>query len=114
MADQHRNRVNVVYSTNPEFQYEHQQDEELETIPKNQQNLKVALDRKQRAGKIVTLVSGFVGKSNDLETLGKLLKSKCGTGGSVKDGDILIQGDFRDKVIKLLLDEGYRAKKTGG
>jgi translation initiation factor 1 len=107
-------RVNIVYSTKPDFEYEYQQEEEFATLPNQQQNLRVMLDRKQRAGKTVTLVTGFVGKADDLEKLGKMLKSKCGTGGTVKDGQILIQGNFSDKVLNYLLSEGYKAKRAGG
>lgn len=90
----------MVYSTNPGFMPESaNEQEEVETLPKNQQKLRVVLDKKQRAGKVVTLVTGFVGKDEDLQALGKELKTKCGAGGSVKDGEILIQGDYREKVI---------------
>lgn len=114
MSNKIKDRVNIVYSTNPDFKYETEQDSEVDTLPKNQQNLKVMLDKKQRAGKMVSLITGFVGSTNDLEALGKLLKTKCGVGGTVKDGEILIQGDFRDKILQLLLSEGYKAKKAGG
>ncbi len=107
-------KVNVVYSTNPNFNYEVQKDEEQNTLPPAQQSLKVMLDKKQRAGKAVTLISGYIGTTDDLEKLGKLLKTKCGVGGTVKDGEILIQGDFQDKVLTLLSNEGYKAKKIGG
>ena len=113
-SQKNKDRVNIVYSTNPDFAYQYRPDEEAETLPKQQQNLKVFLDKKQRAGKMVTLVTGFVGKEIDLGALGKLLKTKCGVGGTVKDGEILIQGDFRDKILQLLLTEGYKAKKAGG
>ena len=113
-SQKNKDRVNIVYSTNPDFAYQYSPDEEAETLPKQQQNLKVFLDKKQRAGKMVTLVTGFVGKEIDLGALGKLLKTKCGVGGTVKDGEILIQGDFRDKILQLLLTEGYKAKKAGG
>lgn len=101
----------IVYSTNPDFSYKHDEAPEArETLPPAQQQLKVKLDTKQRAGKTVTAIDGFIGKDEDLEKLGKELKTKCGTGGSVKDGLILIQGDYREKVVKWLQEWGYKAK----
>jgi len=108
-----KNRDGVVYSTDESFEYNYASDDESATLPPAQQNLKVFLDRK-KAGKIVTIVNNYVGKNDDLEVLGKMLKSKCGVGGTVKEGEILIQGEVRDKVIDLLIKAGYKAKKAGG
>ena len=107
-------RQGVVYSTNPEFSYQTDEENTPATLPAQQQQLRVQLDKKQRGGKQVTLVTGFVGADADLQALGKLLKTKCGVGGSAKDGEIVVQGDFRDKVLEVLLKEGYKAKKVGG
>ena len=104
----------VVYSTNPNFQYETGNTEEAETLSPNQQKLRVQLDRKNRGGKVVTLVTGFVGTDDDLKELGRMLKSKCGVGGSAKDGEIIVQGDFKQKVIELLKKEGYTQTKPVG
>ncbi|SES09146.1 translation initiation factor [Pedobacter rhizosphaerae] len=103
----------IMYSTNPDFEYEQETDDTL-TPPNQQQDLRVMLDKKNRGGKAVTLVTGYKGKTEDLEILGKMLKNKCGVGGSVKDGEILIQGDVRDKVVIILQKEGYKVKKAGG
>lgn len=114
MAKKEKERVNIVYSTNPNFEYEHEEDEAEETLPPQQQNLKVMLDRKQRAGKSVTIVEGFIGTGSDLLELGKVLKTKCGVGGTVKEQQIIIQGDFCEKIIQLLTTLGYKAKRKGG
>lgn len=113
MSKKNSNRIGVVYSTNPDFQYEEIEEFEQETLPNNQQKLYVQLDKKQRAGKQVTLITGFVGTSEDLEILGKELKNKCGVGGSVKNGEILLQGDFRQKVLDYLVQKNYKVKQRG-
>ena len=109
---QSKNRINIVYSTDPDFQYQYDGQKEEATLPPAQQVLRVMLDKKNRSGKLVTLVTGFVGTHDDLTDLAKELKTKCGVGGSAKDGEILVQGDFRDKIMQLLLQKGYKAKKV--
>ncbi len=105
-----KNRVNVVYSTNPDYVYQYASQEEAVTLPPDRQDLRVALDSKQRKGKTVTLVTGFIGTDDDLKELAKLLKNKCGVGGSAKDGEIIIQGEVKEKVIAILRAAGYRCR----
>lgn len=105
-----KERLGVVYSTSDEYEYDYNSEEEADTLPNDRQVLKISLDKKQRKGKQVTLVSGFVGSEADLKDLGKLLKNKCGAGGSAKDGEVIIQGDFRDKIREILRKEGYKIR----
>lgn len=109
-----KDRLNIVYSTNPDFDYNHDEETEDETLPPQQQNLKVSIDRKKRKGKAVTLVEGFIGSDDDLKDLAKKLKTKCGVGGTAKDGEIMIQGEFKQKVADLLKEIGYKVKLVGG
>lgn len=102
-----KNRLGVMYSTNPDFKYNTEKQEEEDTLPSEKQLLRISLDKRNRGGKIVTLITGFIGTSDDLTTLGKLLKVKCGVGGSAKDGEIIVQGDLRKKVLDILQKEGY-------
>lgn len=111
MENDWKARLGVVYSTNPDFQYQTEPAVEEETLPPQKQRLIVGIDRRNRGGKQVTLVSGFVGKADDLKELARALKTKLGVGGSAKDGEITIQGDFRDKVVSILQQMGYQAKR---
>lgn len=102
-----KDRLGVMYSTNPDFQYNTEDETEEDTLPKEKQLLRISLDKRNRGGKVVTLVTGFRGTADDLTVLGKLLKVKCGVGGSAKDGEIIVQGDLRPKVLEVLQKEGY-------
>ena len=112
MGKNKKNRKGVLYSTNPDFEYEYDEDE-MKTLHPNQQNLQVCID-KHRAGKIAVLIKGFIGNTDDLKSLGKMIKTKCGVGGSVKNREIIIQGNIRDKVMEILEKEGYNYKRVGG
>lgn len=114
MAKDWKERLGVVYSTNPDYSFNKEEDDEQLTPENGKQDLRVMLDKKNRKGKSVTLVTGFIGSAEDLKKLGKILKSKCGVGGTAKDGEILIQGDFREKIFDILTTEGYKVKKSGG
>lgn len=116
MAKQKKQRFEgIVYSTADDFSYtEAESVEELETLPNGKQKLKVFLDRKARKGKVVTIVDGFIGADEDLQALAKVLKQRCGVGGAAKDGEILIQGDFKQKVYDILMAEGFPTKMSGG
>jgi len=109
-----KQRLNIVFSTDPDFQYRTAEQEQVPAKPVSQQDLRVWIDRHRSGGKQATIVKGFVGSRDSLEELARLLKSHCGVGGSAKEGEIIIQGDHRDKVLAILLKEGYRAKKAGG
>lgn len=114
MSKKNKKRINVVYSTDPDFNFEEEIQEEQDTLSPNQQLLYVSLDRKNRGGKEVTLIQGFVGSDDDLKSLSKILKSKCGVGGTAKNGEILIQGNFVKKIMEILTHQGYRSKQKGG
>ena len=116
MAKQKMQKLNIVYSTNPNFNFEEEEEETQDnaTLEPEKQLLHILLDKKQRAGKEVTLIRNFVGTADDLTELGKFLKNKCGVGGSIKDGEIIIQGNVRDKIIALLEEKKYKTKRIGG
>jgi translation initiation factor 1 len=114
MTKDWKSRLGVVYSTNTNFSYDHGAEKQPDTPPPQQQNLIVSLDKKQRKGKSVTLIKGFIGKEEDLEVLAKKLKSKFGVGGSAKEGEIIIQGDFVQRTIEYLVVEKYKVKRSGG
>ena len=114
MDNDWKKRLGVVYSTDPGFEYGEDGEAEQEALKPSEQKLYVSLDKKNRKGKAVTLVEGFTGSEGDLKSLGKALKSKCGSGGTAKDGEIIIQGDFRERVVAMLKDKGYRVKQKGG
>lgn len=117
MSKKNKNkRSGIVFSTNPDFEYSYDDDfDEVEEAPAAQQKLRVFLDRKKRKGKDVSLITGYAGPEDKLKELGKILKTKCGVGGSVKDGEILIQGNHRDKIVEILKGLGYtQTKKAGG
>ncbi len=114
MADNDwKSRLGMVYSTDPHYKYASQEEPEAELLPPERQNLRVWLDRKQRAGKVVTLVRGFVGPDAALQELGRRLKTQCGVGGTAKEGEIILQGDHRDRVVGILTKSGYGCKKAG-
>ena len=112
MRENKKNKKGVMYSTNPDFEFEYK-NQEMRTLVNKEQNLKVCID-KHRAGKIAVIIKSFVGTTEDLKALGKLLKTKCGVGGSAKNGEIIIQGDLRDKIMEILDKEGYNYKRVGG
>lgn|SRR5690606_16385308 len=106
-----KKRDGIVFSTDTDFSYQYQSEEEQETLPPGQQLLRISLDKSGRAGKQVTLITGFIGKAQDLDELAKMLKRACGVGGAVKEGEVVIQGDLREKVNQILTREGYRVKR---
>lgn len=108
-----KNKIHVVYSTNPDFSFDYEEDETQETLAPEEQNLRIHLDR-LKGGKVATVIRDFIGSEDDLKELGKYLKSKCGVGGTVKNNEIIIQGDHRNKVLELLIEKKYQAKKAGG
>ncbi len=109
-----KSRLGMVYSTDPNFEYKSEEDSDEQTLEPSQQDLRVWLDRKQRGGKVATIVKGFVGSDDDLKTLARELKTKCGVGGAAKDGEVIVQGDHRDRVVEILIKSGYKCKRAGG
>ncbi|PKP38441.1 MAG: translation initiation factor [Bacteroidetes bacterium HGW-Bacteroidetes-15] len=110
-----KDKLSFVYSTNPDYKPNPETEPKVETPAPAKQDLRVRLDRKNRGGKVVTIITGYIGSDDDLKALGKTLKTRCGVGGSVKDGEIIVQGDFRDRILNLLQEMGYnRVKKSGG
>ncbi len=107
-----KKRLNIVYSTNPDYHYNDDNSQDDETLDKGKQLLRISLDKRNRKGKAVTRITGFIGSEEDLQELGKLLKTKCGVGGSAKDGEIIVQGDNRQKVLEILQKEGYAKSRT--
>jgi translation initiation factor 1 len=114
MENDWKKRLGVVYSTNPDFQYDNGQEEAPEFLSPEEQLLYVSLDKKNRKGKAVTLIEGFRGSDEELKSLGKDLRKKCGVGGTARDGEILLQGDLRDRVSGLLKESGFKVKRKGG
>ncbi len=102
-----KKRLDIVYSTNPDYHFDDENDSNIETVAEGKQLLRISLDKRNRKGKSVTLITGFSGSDDEVNSLGKLLKTKCGVGGSTKDGEIIIQGDHRNKVLDILQKEGY-------
>lgn len=113
MTNDWKSRLGMVYSTDPNYQYVTDEVPEPDTLPPSRQNLRVWRDTKQRGGKVVTLVKGFVGREDDLRELGRMLKTKCGVGGSAKEGEIIVQGDHCDRIVEILTSAGYGCKKAG-
>ncbi len=109
-----KSRLGMVYSTNPDFEYQSDNDNQQDTLDPSKQDLRIWLDRKQRGGKVATIIKGFVGSSDDLKELARMLKTKCGVGGAAKDGEIIVQGDHRDRVVEILTKSGYKCKRAGG
>jgi len=113
MSKKNKSANGIIYSTESTFQYSFEEEVQV-TLPPQKQDLRIQLDKKQRGGKSVTLITGFIGTILDLEVLGKSIKQKCGVGGTAKNGEIIIQGDFREKILTILQNYGYKVKKIGG
>lgn len=114
MDNDWKKRLGVVYSSNPDFNYQGEGEDDITTPPAHEQDIRVRPEKKGRNGKTVTLITGFRGSSEDIDVLAKMLKQRCGTGGTAKEGEIIIQGDFVDKIISLLKDQNYKVKRSGG